>query len=819
MPEITTVTLNQLNALTRSSESATLNASKGSAINLASELSGSIATRVTVTQVSANTITLSNPQTKQSVQIPSAVLTALGSLKAGQAFDLVNVPNKTNTYALVPLISANKTLANASTTALPSIVLASTKLSVNDNQLNAIVSKASNAGDIRFTGSPIINIQGVITAISANQVTVKFSVPGTNLPTQQAQITLSKNQVDNLKVNSKVNIAVDISSKQAKIISLGNAVSVASSNNNLANSTVSPLKLNAQLSQLNSGVLPSKLLSVAILQQLNSATVNAPRVDAVKPASAPLTQLSIPLTDANLSSLPKALLNSLQSSIAAVNTNGAAGVSLLIDGGGKGIGNANTVTLSVAGTLNKAPIELNVSQLRALVPALDNKPTTLNALASTLPSVPKGTIGPAQNQPGFIANRAELFANNVNNGNGGDNKSGTQAIVNPNNQADAVSFKTNRLLEQLTKYVAANSTNTTSANALKTNAPATNTILTQLLAQLTSTKATGAIEQLASVTGVQKSPAGLNVQALKNQVHSLLKTASTPATNQTQTLANIINALDNQADIEALSPETQTLLKNIKDIVPAPTNTNPLDARAIQQLVGAPLNNTPINALSPTASSGFLSGLVTLLQVGLASKLQRLSNKQASKLQDQLPEVIKSLVPNIQNAQSAKLMQDFRQFDAKHTLSAEVAKMLFSHQQHKLNSIESSLQGQDQLYYALPNAFSKNADDIEFVVKRETREKKGEDNEASISSWYLTMKLDVGEMGQVLAKTQLTNDELKLQLYTSNTALKNKTLDMLPYLQKRLASLGINVVEKSCQLGKIPKQLKSEHYQVFETQV
>lgn len=188
-------------------------------------------------------------------------------------------------------------------------------------------------------------------------------------------------------------------------------------------------------------------------------------------------------------------------------------------------------------------------------------------------------------------------------------------------------------------------------------------------------------------------------------------------------------------------------------------------------------------------------------------------------MQDQLPEVFKSIVPNVTSAQSARLMHDFRQFDAKHTLTAEVAKLLSSHQHHKLKSIEASLQGQDQLHYSLPNMFHKNADDIELLIKRESRENKDQADKGKNASWYLTMKLDVGPLGQMLAKTQLQDDEIKLQLYTSTTELKNKTLDMLPYLTKRLSVLGITITEKSCQLGKIPKQLQSEHYHVFETKV
>ena len=116
--------------------------------------------------------------------------------------------------------------------------------------------------------------------------------------------------------------------------------------------------------------------------------------------------------------------------------------------------------------------------------------------------------------------------------------------------------------------------------------------------------------------------------------------------------------------------------------------------------------------------------------------------------------------------------------------------MLSSHQHHKLKSIESSLQGQDQLHYALPNMFHKNGDDIELLIKRESKESENEQDAGKNASWYLTMKLDVGPLGQMLAKTQLRDDEIKLQLYTSTAELKNKALDMpLPFLL-----IGPNIV-------------------------
>jgi len=793
MAEITTVTLNQLNALTRGSEvSATRNnvdANNPQALN-------SVAAKVVISQVSPTTITLTNPQNRQSVQLPANLLVNLGNIKAGQSFELVSIANKPNTYALIPVVMTNRKNVSVNQ---QSQLLASTNISVNDNQLNTLVGKASASSDISFAGKPVINIAGRITAISANQVTLSLTVAGSNLPPQQAQITLTQAQVSSLRVNKNVSIAVDISAAQAKILSL----SVANVQNTLsANKPSTTINLSSQLAKLNNTALPNKLVSTSILQQLStrSPAANSPLNNRQSNAISGVNQAIIPLTDAKLSDLPKPLLTSLQNAIAKVNTTAATQVSLVVEG----TGNANTLKLSILGNINKSSIALNANQIRTLLAVTDGKArgnTNLidaakSQLANTQTSARLGVNQAVS--PSVVNPQTEL--------------SGTNAAKNA--AINAPNFKTNLLLEQLTRFISSSAQGSQSSNAQNS------TLLTQLLSQLPTTKLTAAIEKLTNTGTTQKTNPATTIDALKAQVQALSKTTLAQSASQTQTLANIINALNAEADIAELSPETQTLLRNIREQLPSASTIQPsIDARAIQQLVGAPLNNAPLNSLSPMAASSFLSGLVTLLQVNLASKLQRQSNKQASKVQDQIPDIIKSIVPNIKSTQSAKLLQDFRQFDAKHTLSAEVAKMLFSHQHHKLKSIESSLHGQDQLYYALPNVFNKNADDIELLVKRETRQDNSEKGSDGGSSWYLTMKLDVGPLGQILAKTQLRDDEIKLQLYTSTTDLKNKALAMLPYLQRRLSVLGIDLTEKSCQLGKIPKQLKSEHYQVFETQV
>jgi hypothetical protein len=82
----------------------------------------------------------------------------------------------------------------------------------------------------------------------------------------------------------------------------------------------------------------------------------------------------------------------------------------------------------------------------------------------------------------------------------------------------------------------------------------------------------------------------------------------------------------------------------------------------------------------------------------------------------------------------------------------------------------------------------------------------------------LSMKLDIGNSGEVLAKVKLLNKNIDLNLYASNQPLKEKILDYLPYLNRRLDALGF-AVKPQCFLGKIPTTLHKSDYQVVQTYV
>ena len=80
------------------------------------------------------------------------------------------------------------------------------------------------------------------------------------------------------------------------------------------------------------------------------------------------------------------------------------------------------------------------------------------------------------------------------------------------------------------------------------------------------------------------------------------------------------------------------------------------------------------------------------------------------------------------------------------------------------------------------------------------------------------MKLDVGDTGEMLAKTRIDNEEIALHLYCSTDALLAQVFDTLPYLLRRLASLGLKIDSHSChrlRLDRLLQQLPEILYNSF----
>ncbi|AXT37782.1 flagellar hook-length control protein FliK [Alteromonas sp. BL110] len=243
-------------------------------------------------------------------------------------------------------------------------------------------------------------------------------------------------------------------------------------------------------------------------------------------------------------------------------------------------------------------------------------------------------------------------------------------------------------------------------------------------------------------------------------------------------------------------------------------------SQRLQQLISTQaLVTTPINLTSPVSSSSFVQGMVALVQLALAGRAMQ---KQPSlKTQIDAPDSIvsKTLSNMGVTTQPSRVSQDMNQLDGRQQLLSQLKTLLSSHQQSKVASVDSRIQGQDSFYYVLPS-LSQHHSPPELLIKRDQGGQNNKQAKAGQRSlWNITMKLDIGDSGQVLAKSKIDKSTITLDLYASNDEVLRRIGDTLPYLHKRLSSLGLVVENTSYQRGHIPETLNTRPHQIFETRV
>jgi hypothetical protein len=258
----------------------------------------------------------------------------------------------------------------------------------------------------------------------------------------------------------------------------------------------------------------------------------------------------------------------------------------------------------------------------------------------------------------------------------------------------------------------------------------------------------------------------------------------------------------------------EQVLQQVKQALPQGKEQ---DVNQIRQLLTTPtLNLSALQMISPTSSQGFMGGLVTLLQMSLSARLARNQSSRAEHITTTLNNVLSGtgiVRPNI----TSKAMGELSQLEQKHQLMKEIGRLLSGHQTSKLSNAEQMIQGQESFYYNLPSALGGTFKDIELLIKREDGNKEDLSvAEQGNKTWQLTMKLAVGELGELLTKAKLRADTLELNFYASNETVKIQVLNFLPLLRRKLDSLGIEVSKSQCQLGKIPDTLQQRPYHMFQ---
>ncbi|WP_166424716.1 flagellar hook-length control protein FliK [Paraglaciecola sp. 20A4] len=312
-------------------------------------------------------------------------------------------------------------------------------------------------------------------------------------------------------------------------------------------------------------------------------------------------------------------------------------------------------------------------------------------------------------------------------------------------------------------------------------------------------------------------------------LHTLLRVVQARAEQPSDALSRIANALTDSQFIDepAMKGLKEQVLGQIKEGVPQGKEQ---DASQIRQLLTASalsLNATQI--ISPASGQGMLSGLVTLIQISLASRFARNQPNQGEKLSRGLSSLINSEPSANSNTTgkasttvNAKGLSEFAQLEQKHQILREISRLFAGHQSSKIGNAEQLLQGQDSFYYTLPSAFGNKLQDIELMIRREhdsNNEEQNVDDGKNNRVWHLTIKLNAGDLGEVLTKAKLREGTLELNFYTSNEQTKHQVMNFLPLFNKRLTALGIDVTKSQCQLGKIPDTLRQRPYHLLQTQV
>ena len=319
-----------------------------------------------------------------------------------------------------------------------------------------------------------------------------------------------------------------------------------------------------------------------------------------------------------------------------------------------------------------------------------------------------------------------------------------------------------------------------------------------------------------------------NTDSLQSSLNVLI-TALQKFASANPALAKPVNSLIEQLQLNLSAPnklpsaESSALKPEVTGSSEPVTVKNGTDSAqqstALKQLLTSPAwLQSPLTLSSPPTGQSFLSGLIQLLQVSLLGRHFKTHEDIDQALNRQRTSAPKGNTPNsLLGSITGRQVREFAQIDSQQNLLKQLKGLLAGHQSAKLGNMEQTLQGNDSFYYVLPGLLPQQKP-AELLIRRERERQQEQQSDTTQTQWHLTMKLDIGEQGELLTKAKIRDEQLYLDIYSSNQALLEKVGVTLPFLLKRFTQLGLTVEEHKLQLGKIPDTLASRPYQILETQ-
>ena len=156
--------------------------------------------------------------------------------------------------------------------------------------------------------------------------------------------------------------------------------------------------------------------------------------------------------------------------------------------------------------------------------------------------------------------------------------------------------------------------------------------------------------------------------------------------------------------------------------------------------------------------------------------------------------------------------------------SSQLLKQLAGHsgqmQASQLANLEQAQQktNEQQLFLTLPLLCGNESRLAELCIHEQPQAQSGHADKAN-HAWQLTMKFNLGEHGELLAKVRLQDNHLSMQFYTENPQVVSTAERFLPLLKDRFKVQGLQVEEISCQQGRIPAHLYQQGNQLLQVRV
>jgi len=229
---------------------------------------------------------------------------------------------------------------------------------------------------------------------------------------------------------------------------------------------------------------------------------------------------------------------------------------------------------------------------------------------------------------------------------------------------------------------------------------------------------------------------------------------------------------------------------------------------------------TPAVMNRPVTADSLSNGLVALFQLILAGRSSAKPAADLLRAANHTDHVFDKPADTAAPAAKPRANTELTSLEKQSGLLQPIKTLLANHQSAVLSNVEARNQGLDQLYFCLPVRSDFINRESEVLIKREeSGDETNQHADTADRKWSLSMKLDIGDNGELLAKSKITKNTISLDLYASNLVLLESVNRTLPLLTERLASLGVEVTATSAQQGKIPENLRTSPYQLFEVTV